>query len=305
MKTDLYIIGGFLGSGKTTLLVQLLEKEKRAGRKVAVLMNEIGSMSVDSSLLGEDTAVRDMLNGCICCTIKDEIEVELLTLYKEHRPDVIYIETTGAAHPMEVLDACTSPVIAMQINLKGIITLVDCARWMERNRLPIAHRKLMEDQARWSDVVALTKTDLVSIEALTGIKEEIRSLNKKVVLEEMVFGKMNGEITFGGGSSDSDGGHHAHHHLNVRTMAYEFTNHVPRAEFTKWVEGLPDSVLRVKGFVKFEDSGDRPELFQYAYGVPFFQPQPLKRPPVIVVIGDEIDTKQLQKGLEHLDGKIF
>jgi G3E family GTPase len=305
MKTDLYIIGGFLGSGKTTLLVQLLEKEKQAGRKVAVLMNEIGSMSIDSSLLGEDTAVRDMLNGCICCTIKDEIEVELLTLYKEHRPDVIYIETTGAAHPMEVLDACTSPVIAMQINLKGIITLVDCACWMERNRLPIAHRKLMEDQARWSDVVALTKTDLVSIEALIGIKEEIRSLNEKVVLREMVFGKMNGEITFGGGSSDSGGGHHAHHHLNVRTMAYEFTNHVPRAEFIKWVEGLPDSVLRVKGFVEFEDSGDRPELFQYAYGVPFFQPQPLKRPPVIVVIGDEIDTKQLQKGLEKLDGKIF
>ncbi|OAH54723.1 MULTISPECIES: GTP-binding protein [Bacillaceae] len=305
MKTDLYIIGGFLGSGKTTLLVQLLDKEKKAGRKVAVLMNEIGSMSVDSAMLGEDTAVRDMLNGCICCTIKDEIEVELLTLYKEHHPDVIYIETTGAAHPMEVLDACTSPVIAMQIDVKGIITLVDCARWMERNRLPIAHRKLMEDQARWSDVVALTKADLVSIEALTKIKEEIRSLNEKVVLQEMMFGKMDGEIAFGGGSSESDGGHHAHHHLHVRTMAYEFTNHVPRAEFTKWVTGLPDSVLRIKGFVKFEDSGDRPELFQYAYGVPFFQPQPLKRPSVIVVIGDELNTEQLQQGLERLDGKLF
>ncbi|MET1032439.1 CobW family GTP-binding protein, partial [Domibacillus tundrae] len=192
MKTELYIIGGFLGSGKTTLLLQLLEQEKKAGRKVAVLMNEIGAMSVDSALLGEDTAVRDMLNGCICCTIKDEIEVELLTLYKDHRPDVIYIETTGAAHPMEVLDACMSPVIAMQIDVKGILTLVDCARWMERNRLPIAHRKLMEDQARWSDVVALTKTDLVTEEALAEIKQDIRSLNEKVDLREMKFGKIEG-----------------------------------------------------------------------------------------------------------------
>ncbi|OMP68288.1 cobalamin biosynthesis protein [Domibacillus epiphyticus] len=301
MKTDLYIIGGFLGSGKTTLLLQLLEKEKQAGRKVAVLMNEIGSLSVDSAMLGEDAAVRDMLNGCICCTIKDEIEVELLTLYKDHRPDVIFVETTGAAHPMEVLDACTSPIIAMQIEVKGIITLVDCARWKERNRLPIAHRKLMEDQARWSDVVALTKTDLVSIQTLDDIKEEIRSLNEKVILQEMVFGKVNGEIAFGGGGQ-SEGGHHAHHHLHVRTYAYEFTNHVPRAEFTKWVAGLPDSVLRVKGFVKFEDSIERPELFQYAYGVPFFQPQPFKMPSVIVIIGDELETESLQQALECLDG---
>ncbi|OLN22153.1 cobalamin biosynthesis protein [Domibacillus antri] len=304
MKTELYIIGGFLGSGKTTLLLQLLEKEKQAGRKAAVLMNEAGSLSVDSALLGDDTAVRDMLNGCICCTIKDEIEVELLTLYKEHRPDVIYIETTGAAHPMEVLDACTSPVIAMQLDVKGIITLVDCARWMERNRLPIAHRKLMEDQARWSDVTALTKTDLVSSEALTQVKEEIWSLNEKVILQEMVFGKVDVDIMFGGGSR-SEGGHHVHHHLHVRTFAYEFTNHVPRAEFIKWVGSLPDSVLRMKGFVKFEDSGERPELFQYAYGVPFFQPHPLKRPAVVVLIGDELDTEQLLKGLERLDGKIF
>ncbi|WP_046178266.1 CobW family GTP-binding protein [Domibacillus tundrae] len=301
MKTELYIIGGFLGSGKTTLLLQLLKKEKKAGRKVAVLMNEVGAVSVDSALLGEETAVRDMLNGCICCTIKDEIEVELLTLYKDHRPDVIYIETTGAAHPMEVLDACMSPVIAMQIDVKGILTLVDCARWMERNRLPIAHRKLMEDQARWSDVVALTKTDLVTEEALAEIKQDIRSLNEKVDLREMKFGKIEGGAMFGGGSR-SEEGHHVHQHLHVRTFAYEFVNHVPRAAFIKWVEQLPDSVLRIKGFVKFEDTGERPELFQYAYGVPFFQPQPMKRRAVIVVIGDGLDEEALRNGLNKLEG---
>lgn len=301
MKTELYIIGGFLGSGKTTLLLQLLQKEKQAGRKTAVLMNEIGSLSVDSAVLGEDTAVRDMLNGCICCTIKDEIEVELLTLYKEHRPDVIYIETTGAAHPMEVLDACTSPLIAMQIDVKGILTLVDCVRWLERQRLPIAHRKLMEDQARWSDAVALTKTDLASSEQVEQVKKEIRALNEKVDLRTMAFGKVEGGIFFGGGQKAA-GQHHAHHHLHVRTFAYEFVNHVPRATFIKWVEQLPDTVLRIKGFVKFEDSGERPELFQYAYGVPFFQPQPMKLPTVIVVIGDGLDEEQLKGQLNALEG---
>ncbi|WP_046174316.1 CobW family GTP-binding protein [Domibacillus indicus] len=301
MKTELYIIGGFLGSGKTTLLLQLLEQEKAAGRKAAVLMNEIGSLSVDSAVLGDQTTVRDMLNGCICCTIKDEIEVELLTLYREHRPDVIYIETTGAAHPMEVLDACTSPLISMQLDVKGIITLVDSVRWLERDRLPIAHRKLMEDQARWSDTAALTKTDLVTKEQAEQVKREIRSLNKNVDLRVMTFGQMEGGITFGGGSAGGET-HHARHHLHIRTFAYEFVNHVPRAAFIKWAEQLSDSVLRMKGFVKFEDSGERPELFQYAYGVPFFQPQPMKRPAVMVVIGDGLDEEMLKQQLNKLEG---
>ncbi len=301
MKTEVYIIGGFLGSGKTTLLLNLLEKEKQEERKTAVLMNEIGSLSVDTALIGDGTPVRDLLNGCICCTIKDEIEVELLALYKEHKPDVIYIETTGAAHPMEVLDACTSPSIAMQVQVKGIITLVDCARWQDRHRLPIAHRKLMEDQARWSDVVALTKTDLVTKQSLDVIKEEIRSLNETVNLQEMVFGKVSGDLAFGKGSRTAES-HHASNQLRIRTFAYEFVNHVPRAEFIKWVAELPDSILRIKGFVKFEDSFERPELFQYAYGVPFFQEQPIKRLPVIVMIGDSLDTEKLKKQLEKLDG---
>lgn len=299
MKTELYIIGGFLGSGKTTLLLKLLQKEKEAGRKVAVLMNEIGALSVDSALIGEKTAVRDMLNGCICCTIKDEIEVELLALYREHQPDVIYIETTGAAHPMEVLDACMSPSIAMKIEVKGILTLVDCARWVERDRLPIAHRKLMEDQARWSDIVALTKTDLVAEETLAVVRRDIRSLNQKVQLIEIIHGE--GEAVFGSGSQPQEQ-HHARHHLHVRTFAYEFVNHVPRAAFRKWVEHLPDSVLRIKGFIKFEDSGDQPELFQYAYGVPFFQPQPIKRPTVIVVIGEDLPEEEMRRELNKLEG---
>lgn len=104
-KINISILGGFLGSGKTTLLQNILKEEKKRNRKVAVLLNEIGEHSVDTDIIGTKIPLKELLNGCICCTLKNELEIQLLSLYQQHQPDVIYIETTGVAHPLEVLDA--------------------------------------------------------------------------------------------------------------------------------------------------------------------------------------------------------
>lgn len=112
MKTELIILTGFLGSGKSTWLTKLLQQEKLRGRKTAVLMNELGDYSVDTAIVGEDVPLQELLRGCICCTLKDEVEIQLLNLYMLHQPEVIYIEATGVAHPMEIIDACMSPLIA-------------------------------------------------------------------------------------------------------------------------------------------------------------------------------------------------
>ena len=71
MKTEVYLLSGFLGSGKTTLLKHLLQQEKRIERKVAVLMNELGRVSIDSDAVAEDVPLKELLDGCICCTIQD------------------------------------------------------------------------------------------------------------------------------------------------------------------------------------------------------------------------------------------
>ncbi|MCX8003260.1 MAG: CobW-like GTP-binding protein, partial [Anoxybacillus mongoliensis] len=90
--TDIYILSGFLGSGKTTLLKRLLQHEKEHGRKVAVVMNEIGQVSIDSHAVSEDAVLSELLSGCVCCTIQDQFEVELYSLIQKHELDVIYIE---------------------------------------------------------------------------------------------------------------------------------------------------------------------------------------------------------------------
>ena len=69
-------------------------------------MNEIGEYSVDTDIIGKENVLRELLKGCICCTLKEELEIQLHSLYQQERPDVIYIETTGVAHPIEVLGAC-------------------------------------------------------------------------------------------------------------------------------------------------------------------------------------------------------
>ncbi|KAF0826133.1 Metal chaperone, involved in Zn homeostasis [Cytobacillus firmus] len=108
-KTEIYILSGFLGSGKTTLLKQLLQDEKKQGRKVAVMMNELGKVSIDSDAVDEDVPLKELLDGCICCTISDKLEAQLQELLMVEKPEAIYIETTGAAHPIEVLDSILSP----------------------------------------------------------------------------------------------------------------------------------------------------------------------------------------------------
>lgn len=118
MSTEIYILAGFLGSGKTTLLKQLLQDEKENGRKVAVLMNELGKVSIDSDAIDEDIPLKELLDGCICCTIQDKLEGQLQGLLTLEKPDVIYIEATGAAHPVEVLDAVLSPLLLTQLSLK-------------------------------------------------------------------------------------------------------------------------------------------------------------------------------------------
>ena len=133
--TEVYILGGFLGSGKTTLLRNILKQESEAGRKVAVLLNELGSVSVDSGLIGDDVPLKELFDGCICCTIQDKLEVQLHELLTENDLDAVYIETTGAAHPVEVLDGIMSPLFAKKLEYKGIITVVDLLRWRDRDEL--------------------------------------------------------------------------------------------------------------------------------------------------------------------------
>ena len=92
-----YLLSGFLGSGKTTLLNHLIDYYKALNVKTAVVMNELGDVNLDGQFIDDDVPMAEMLSGCICCTIRGDLSLELKQLIDEHNPDVVLIESTGAA----------------------------------------------------------------------------------------------------------------------------------------------------------------------------------------------------------------
>ena len=302
-NVDIYILSGFLGSGKTTLLKNLLMEERERDRKVAVLMNELGEYSVDTGIIGNDVVLTELLNGCICCTMKDEVELQLLKLYHEEQPDVIYIEATGVAHPIEILDACLSPVIAPYVQVKSIISIVDAKRWLDRTRLNKQLQKLLEEQVRHGDHILLNKIDCVSFEELETIQTEMMEMNPRAELSLTLFGDVPLSKLLTNREKNDDRNReelHVHHHLHIQTMTYSFQEDINQSDFESWIKALSPDIFRVKGFVRFKDD-PRTHLVQYAYGEPYIFALPAKFPTNLVLIGNHLDKEKVKKDLLALE----
>ncbi|MFJ7368879.1 CobW family GTP-binding protein [Lysinibacillus sp. NPDC098008] len=303
-KVEIVILSGFLGSGKTTLLQNLLVQERQRNRKVAVLMNEIGQVSIDRNLLNDHTPIEEIINGCICCTSKTQLENALLTLYVQEKPDVIYIEGSGIAHPMEIYDACLLPVIAQNIIVKSIITVVDGNIWSRKNKLSLRIQKLLEEQIRYADQIVINKVDLLTSGQYNQIVGDTKQLNSHAIQHMTTFSRLNVEDIIHRDHPISSVGHdklHVTEHLHVSSLTYTFDKPINRNLFMEWLEQLPVSVYRIKGFLKFVDDVNSIALFQYAFGVPFFYREEVNLPLNLVMIGENLAKDLLKEQLNQLE----
>ncbi len=160
------ILTGFLGSGKTTLLKDLL-KAMSGKKKIAVLMNEIGEISIDAKLLeGFSTEVFELNDGCICCSINENFVTVLDELAEKASPDLIVIETTGVANPMNIIYSIINP----QFVIDAVITTIDAKNFLQmKDELDVA-----EDQLDAADVIVITKDDIATTSELTSIENFVR-----------------------------------------------------------------------------------------------------------------------------------
>ncbi|MFF2450631.1 CobW family GTP-binding protein [Neobacillus sp. NPDC058068] len=297
-KTEVYILSGFLGSGKTSLLKRFLEDERKSERKVAVMMNELGKVSIDSDAVAEDVSLKELLGGCICCSIQDKLEAQLQGLLVEEKPDVIYIETTGAAHPVEVLDAILSPLFADQLNIKGIITTVDGTRWKDRKLLSPQLQQLVLEQVRHADFIIINKMKDLKEQEQAAISFEIQSINQtaKCLLtnySQVSIGQLRSlSVSFEQASQRID--------LNLSTFVYQFKTAINHTTFEEFLKELPDTIYRIKGYVKF-DSAALPFLFQFSYGMPLYIKEEMNLPLNLVFIGENIDWNRIEEQLENIE----
>ncbi|MFD3261020.1 GTP-binding protein [Paenibacillus lentus] len=176
--TPVYILSGFLGSGKTTLLQRLLSYWKEQGLKPAIIMNEIGDINLDGLLVGNEVPMAELLGGCICCTVRGDLSMQMFELIRDERPDVIVIEATGAANPLEIFDAVTEVSLTAKIDIKPMITVVDSVHLLELHEAQKGKTyRLMMEQIRCGSILIVNKTDRLKENQLSEVEALLRRLN--------------------------------------------------------------------------------------------------------------------------------
>ncbi|WP_199615882.1 CobW family GTP-binding protein [Paenibacillus alkalitolerans] len=312
-----YVLSGFLGSGKTTLLTCMLDYLKKQGKRPAVVMNEIGDVNLDGMLVDDDVPMAEMLSGCICCTVREDLSLTLLQIVQQDKPDVIVIESTGIANPMELLEGITNASLIVEIDLKLVITVVSAPHFLELARREKGKTmRLMEEQIRCADLLLLNKTDLLAQEETRDANERLKELNSRANLAETVrcsvdlslLNDMAGcehSVQPHNKSEEPLNNHaeHTHHHTHSHVMAYthHFDQAIDHKKFEKLFGMLPPEVYRAKGIIRFaKDQGLY--LFQYAYReleIVKINPQQSVQN-VAVFIGEHFDKEQVRQAAEQL-----
>jgi G3E family GTPase len=267
------ILTGFLGAGKTTLLNYILHGNH--GLRAAVMVNDFGAINIDAQLVvgvdGDETV--NLANGCICCTIRDDLlDAALRLVMRDDPPEYILVETSGVSDPAAVASTFTLPEVTPYLYVDSILTVVDAEqfRFLARQSSILA-----ELQLEVADIVILNKVDLVSPEALDDLKRRIRRKVASARLLEATHGQIPLELVLGVGACDaqrlsrktpadihvheahpagSAHEHHEHHDhhdhtLVFSTWSYERVEPLSFQALRQAIRRLPPTIYRVKGIL--------------------------------------------------------
>ncbi len=182
----LTILTGFLGAGKTTLLNRVLHADH--GLRVAVLVNDFGTVNIDTQLVvGVEGEAISLANGCICCTIRgDLLNTALELLKRPEPPEYLLIETSGVSDPWAVVETFEMPELRPYFNLDSVITLVDAEYALQQRH----YEDLIVDQVSAADIVVLSKVDLVTAEQRAQVEEWVRRIVPRARILPAVHGNV-------------------------------------------------------------------------------------------------------------------
>ena len=295
------LITGYLGAGKTTLLNHILSNDQ--GIRAAVIVNDIGEVNVDADLIGKNGFVSEttedlvpLTNGCICCTLADDLSKQLTNIAESGKFDYIIIEASGICEPIPI--AFTIDNFCKQeqarnakIELDNIIAVVDCARMFEEFS---GGKDLLEEdideedlealliqQIEFCTTLVLNKCDLVTPEQIAELKAIVRGLQKDARIVEATKAEVDfnellntNRFDFNDAYNSAawlDAMEHPEEHEDPEVLEYDISTFVYQrrkpfnlASLEKCVQAWPDAVIRSKGLVWIADDPNMAYVFEQA-----------------------------------------
>jgi len=226
-KLPVTVLSGFLGAGKTTVLSHILNN--RQGKKVAVIVNDMSEINIDSAIVQNDVSLNrseeklvEMSNGCICCTLREDLLEEVNKLAKEGRFDYLVIESTGISEPLPVAETFTfadeeGVSLSDVSTLDTMVTVVDAVNFLkdyeeakylqetgeslgEEDERSVAD--LLVDQVEFADVILVSKTDIAKADDVERLTAILKSLNTDAKIIPIMDGQVNVDAVLNTGLFD-------------------------------------------------------------------------------------------------------
>lgn len=305
------LITGFLGSGKTTLLNHLLRHI--GDRRVAIFVNEFGSIDIDSQILvAVDEDMVTLANGCVCCQVRDDFLMMLRRVLAHDQMqkaagkqglEAILLETSGVADPYPIMLTFMVTELWSLTRLDAVLTVVDADTFTAEH----FHSQAALSQIQHGDIILLNKTDLVDDEQLSYLEAEIRRFKSKARVLRMTHGQVPlssvVDVDLCPQEMAIDPTSTTQHLQNDGFVAVAFESDRPfkLKKFQQFLDyQLPSNVFRAKGILWFSESPKR-HLFQLSGKRSQLQDEVWQDSPrnQLVCIGRNLDSEQLQHQLHQ------
>jgi G3E family GTPase len=266
-KIPATLFSGFLGSGKTTIISHVIDDLQADGVQVAYVKNEVGNDTIDEDIIrGKHILTKELLNGCICCTLVGDFHQALTEIVETLSPDRVIIEASGTGDPTAIALTLQSHP---QIRRDGVITIIDVVNY---NGVPELN-SISQRQAEFTDLIIFNKVEQVDDERKHQVVGYVREVNSAAPIIEAPHGHVHPSLVFGIYPSDiagqtrmlelkraevereqqlhQDGVEHSHLETDhIESFSFELHEVYDGSQVVRALSALPKQVFRVKGYLK-------------------------------------------------------
>ena len=287
------VLCGYLGSGKTTQLNALLAS---ATRRIAVMVNDFGSVQIDADLIaGASGDIIRLTNGCVCCSMDGDLFRGFERIFAlRDQIDRLVIEASGIAEPQRLTSLARAEP---DLDCQRVVTMV-CAQSFNERLADPATARVVDAQVSGADAIILSRLDVADAKRAAATRRVVSALNPSAA----IWVTLDEDVLAGPHRPSPVRPVRAAHFERFGSVVVELPGHVDRQAFETIFQSAHSHLHRAKGFVSFEDD-TRTHVFQYAAGALRIEPHPRREHGVAVLIGPHQGAEMMREPLEALVGQ--